>query len=166
MTDIEEMLLEGRTIFPVVNLNGEVCGAVGRSSGLQPIYKCTAKGFIGNILTKEKVIILTEGYVDVLLSQMQRVDNVIGVVGGDVNDETIEFFKKKHKTVILFFDQDNYGKKYAVKTAERMKNAGIGVYIFETNIAIDMQQYLMKGNSVESVIKIANAKNDRKSVTI
>ena len=47
-----------------------------------------------------------------------------------------------------------------------MKNAGIEVYIFETNNAIDMQQYLMQGNSVESVIKIANAKNDRKSVTI
>lgn len=92
MCDIEKMLLEGRIIFPVVNLKGEVCGAVGRSSKLQPRYISTVKGFVGNILTKEKVIILTEGYVDVLLAQMQKVDNVIGVVGVDVTDETIEFF--------------------------------------------------------------------------
>lgn len=161
MTDIEEMLLEGRTIFPIVNLNGEVCGAVGRSSKLQPIYRCTAKGFVGNILTKEKVIILTEGYVDVLLAQMQKVDNVVGVVGTYVTDETIEFFKERNKTIILFFDQDNFGKKYATKTAERMKAAGIEVYIFETNIAIDMQQYLMQGNSVESIMKNANENAER-----
>ena len=97
MTDIEKMLFEGRTIFPIVNLNGEVCGAVGRSSKLQPIYRCTTKGFVGNILTKEKVIIFTEGYVDVLLAQMQRVDNVIGLVGADITDEAIEFFNKKIK---------------------------------------------------------------------
>lgn len=156
MTDIEEMLLEGRTIFPIVNLNGEVCGAVGRSIKLQPIYRCTAKGFIGNILTKEKVIILTEGYVDVLLAQVQKVDNVVGVVGTYVTDETIEFFKERNKTIILFFDQDNFGKKYAAKTAERMKAAGIEVNIFETDTAIDMQQYLMQGNSVKSIMKIAN----------
>lgn len=160
MCDIEKMLLEGRTIFPVVNLKGEVCGAVGRSSKLQPLYISTAKGFVGNILTKEKVIILTEGYVDVLLAQMQRVDNVIGFVGLDISDETIEFFKGRNKTVILFFDQDNLGKKSAVKTAERMKNAGVEVYIFETDTAIDMQQYLMQGNSIESIMKVANIKNN------
>lgn len=161
MCDIEKMLLEGRTIFPIVNLNGEVCGAVGRSSKLQPIYKCTAKGFVGNILTKEKVIILTEGIVDVLFAQMQRVDNVIGLVGADITDEAIEFFKKKDKTVILFLDQDNLGKESAVKMARRMKMAGVEVYVFETDIAIDMPQYLMQGNSVKSIMEISKAREKR-----
>ena len=63
MNDIEEMLLEGRILFPVVDLTGAVCGAVGRSSKLQPRYKITANGFVGNILTDEKTLILTEmGY--------------------------------------------------------------------------------------------------------
>lgn len=42
-----------------------------------------------------------------------------------------------------------------------MKNAGIEVYIFETNIAIDMQQYLMQGNSIESIMEISKAREKR-----
>lgn len=98
---------------------------------------------------------MTEGYVDVLLAQLQKEDNVIGIVGPYVTDEAIDFFKKKGKTIILFFDQDDYGKKAAAKTAERMRVAGIEVYIFETDAAVDMRQYLMQGNSVESIMEIA-----------
>ena len=46
--DVRDMLLEGRPLFPVVDLTGTVCGAVGRSSNLQPRYRSTAKGF-GNL---------------------------------------------------------------------------------------------------------------------
>ena len=155
MNDIEEMLLEGRILFPVVDLTGAVCGAVGRSSKLQPRYKITANGFVGNILTDEKTLILTEGYVDVLLAQLQKADNVLGIAGTRISDEAITFFKKKGKTIILFFDQDDFGKKLAAKTSERMRAAGIEVYVFETDVAIDMQQYLMQGNTVESIMKIA-----------
>jgi len=153
--DAGNMLLEGRTLFPIVDLTGTVCGVVGRSSNLKPRYRTTSKGFVGNILSEEKTIILTEGYVDVLLAQLQKADNVIGIVGTHVTDETIEFFKKKDKTIILFFDQDDFGKKAATKTAEKMRMAGIEVYIFETDTAIDMQQYLIQGNTVESILDIA-----------
>ncbi len=153
--DAGNMLLEGRTLFPIVDLTGTVCGVVGRSSYLQPKYKSTAKGFVGNILSEEKIIILTEGYIDVLLSQLQKKDNVIGIVGESLTEEAIAYFKAKDKSVILFFDQDDYGKKSAIKTAEKMRIAGIKVYIFETDTAIDMQQYLMQGNTVESIMEIA-----------
>lgn len=92
MNDIEEMLLEGRILFPVVDLTGAVCGAVSRSSKLQPRYKITANGFVGNILTDEKTLILTEGYVDVLLAQLQKADNVLGIAGTRISDEAITFF--------------------------------------------------------------------------
>ncbi|MBQ7134509.1 MAG: toprim domain-containing protein [Ruminococcus sp.] len=39
------------------------------------------------------------------------------------------FFKKKGKTIILFFDQDNFGKKAADKTSERMRMAGVGAIL-------------------------------------
>ena len=149
------MLLEGRTLFPIVDLTGYVCGVVGRSSNLKPKYKATAKGFVGNILTEEKTIILTEGYVDVLLAELQKKDNVLGIVGFTITDEAIAYFKEKNKTIVLFFDQDNCGKKAAKSIAERMRKANVEVYIFEKDTAIDMQQYLMQGNSIESIIKIA-----------
>ena len=62
--DVRDMLLEGRTLFPVVDLTGTVCGAVGRSPNLLPRYRSTAKGFVWNILSEEKIIILTEGYIN------------------------------------------------------------------------------------------------------
>lgn len=154
MYDIEKMLLDGRVIFPVVDHNGEVCGAVGRNRKIQPIYKCVGKGFVGNVLTNEQIIILTEGFVDVLLAQLYGADNVLGVVGTDVADDAIQAFASRKKTIILFFDQDECGKASAQKLAERMKNAGLAVCIFETDTAIDMQQYLMQGNTVESIMNI------------
>ncbi|MBQ8790291.1 MAG: toprim domain-containing protein [Ruminiclostridium sp.] len=150
----EDMLKEGRTLFPIVNLAGEVCGAIGRSSTLQPRYLATTKGFVGNILTEEKTIILTEGFIDVLLADLQKMDNVIGVVGTYISDEAVEFFKQNEKTVILFFAQDEFGKKAAAKTAEKLSTAGVEVYVFESDTAMDMQQYLMQGNSVESIMEI------------
>lgn len=158
MYDIEKMLLEGRIIFPIVNTNGEVCGASGRinkTKAGQAKYVTHGKGFVGNILTNEKSVILTEGYATVLLAQLQKYDNVLAIVGIDMSDEDIAFFKEKEKNVILFFDQDECGKKAANRLAERFKNIGVNVYIFETDTAMDMLDYLMQGNSVESVLEIA-----------
>lgn len=151
MYDIEKMLAEGRTIFPIVDHNGNVCGVVGRHLNVQLKYKCVGKGFVGNILTNEKTIILTEGFVDVLVAQVQKVDNVLGVVG-EVTDEAIQAFATKSKRIILFFDQDEYGKKQAAKLSKRLVKAGVTAHIFETNTALDMLQYLMQGNSVESIL--------------
>ena len=157
MYDIEKMLLEGRVIFPIVNTKGEVCGASGRihknKSG-QAKYINRGKGFIGNILTEEKTIIITEGNITVLLAQLQKYDNVLAYAGFDMSDEDIAFFKEKDKNVILFFDQDECGKKAANRLAERFKNIGVNVYIFETHASIDMIEYLMQGNSIDDIIKL------------
>lgn len=158
MYDIEKMLLEGRVIFPIVNTNGKVCGASGRihkSKSGQAKYINRGKGFVGNILTEEKTVIITEGNITVLLAQLQKYDNVLAYAGFAMSDKDIMFFKEKEKNVILFFDQDECGKKMAYRLAERFKNIGVNVYIFETDTAMDMLDYLMQGNSVESVLKIA-----------
>lgn len=95
MYDIEKMLLEGRIIFPIVNTKGEVCGASGRinkTKAGQAKYETHGKGFVGNILTDEKTVILTEGCVTVLLAQLQRYDNVLAYEGFTMSDEDIAFF--------------------------------------------------------------------------
>ena len=153
MYDIEKMLAEGRTIFPVVDHNGQVVGAVGRSQNAQPKYKCVGRGFVGNVLTDNKVIVLTEGFIDVLVAQAQKVNNVLSVVG-EVTEDAIQAFKERNKTIILFFDQDEYGKRQAEKLAKRMAETGLAVYIFETDAAVDMLQYLMLGHSAESILNI------------
>lgn len=160
MYDIEKMLLEGRTIFPIVNTKGEVCGAIGRIPKMkhgQAKYVLRGNGFIGDILTEDKTIILTEfGCIDVLLSQIKKISNVIGYAGISMSDEDIMFFKEKDKNVILFFDQDECGRKAAKNVAERMKLFGINVYVFETDEALDMSDYLLKGKSVEDIMKIVD----------
>ena len=37
-----------------------------------------------------------------------------------------------------------------------MKSFGIHVYVFETDEALDMSDYLLKGKSVEDIMKIAD----------
>lgn len=158
MYDIEKMFFDGRIIFPIVNTKGEVCGASGRRDITKPRqakYINRGNGFVGNILTEEKTVILTEGNVTVLLAQLQGYDNVLVFAGSYMSDEDIVFFKEKDKNVILFFDQDMAGKKAANKLAERFKNIGVKVFVFEIDTAIDMIEYIMQGNSVENVLKIA-----------
>ena len=152
MCDVERMLFEGRVIFPVVDHNGLIVGAVGRSLKLQPKYKVVGNGFVGNVLTEASVIILTEGIVDVLLAQLQGADNVLGVVGAEVTEDAIRAFAARKKKIALFFDQDKYGKASAAKLAKRMELAGLAVDVFETDTAIDMQQYLLQGNAVASIV--------------
>ena len=68
-------------------------------------------------------------------------------------DETITYLKDKNKKVILFFDQDEYGKKSVQTIAEKMRKAEINVKVFETDIAMDMQEYLAQRHSVKEIIE-------------
>ena len=160
MYDIEKMLAEGRTIFPVVDHNGQVVGAVGRNLKLSPKYKAVGKGFVGNILTDEREIVLTEGVIDALLAEKLGEDiiygnpgreRVIGVVG-EVTDEAIKAFVEKRKKITLFFDQDEPGRASAEKLAKRMKDAGADVYVFKTDNARDLPEYLALGCTVGSIV--------------
>jgi DNA primase len=161
MYDVEKMLAEGRTIFPVVDHNGQVVGAVGRNLKLSPKYKAVGKGFVGNILTEEKDIVLTEGIIDALLAEklgndivvhgVAGKDNVIGVVG-EVTNDAIQAFIERRKKVILFFDQDELGRASAEKLFKRMKEAGADVHVFKTDSAKDFPEYLAIGHAVSDII--------------
>ena len=160
MYDVEKMLAEGRTIFPVVDHNGQVVGAVGRNLKLSPKYKAVGKGFVGNILTDEREIVLTEGAIDALLAEKlgdditygnPGRDRVIGVVG-EVADEAIKALAERRKKITLFFDQDELGRASAEKLAKRMKEAGINVYVFKTEDAKDFPEYLAIGHTVGDLV--------------
>lgn len=155
MSKVEQMLIEGRTIIPVVDYTGKVCGVLGRNINSPIKNKATAKGFIGNIRTRKKTIILTDDFISPLISQLLDSDNVLAITYLFIPDEVIDFFKNKKKNVILFFEQTDFGRKQADKLAARMNAAGINVYIFKTDNAKDMPQYLLQGNTIESVLQIA-----------
>ena len=156
MSRVEQMLIEGRTIIPVVDFTGKVCGALGRDINSSVVKNiATAKGFIGNIRTRKKTIILTDDFISPLISQKLDFDNVLAITHIFIPDEVIAFFKNKKKKVILFFEQTDFGRKQVDKLAARMNAAGINVYIFKTDNAKDMSQYLLQGNTIESVLQIA-----------
>ena len=154
MFETEEMLLDGRTIFPVKKTSGEICGATGRNLNNSPKYISRGEsGFIGNVAIKNKTLIFCEGVFATIQAEQQGFDNVIGFMNEDVfTNETLSYLKTKNKSVVLFFDQDNVGRKAAYAVAEKMKNSGISVKVFETDIAIDMQEYLAQGYSVQEIL--------------
>lgn len=154
MYEIEKMLLDGRTIFPMKKISGEVCGATGRNLNNSPKYISRGEaGFIGNVATKNETLIFFEGVIATIQAEQQGFDNVIGFMNEDVfTDETIAYLKKQNKRVILFFDQDSVGRKTAYEVSDKMKNSGISVKVFETDVAIDMQEYLAQGHSVQEII--------------
>ena len=93
MYEIEKMLLDGRTIFPMKKISGEVCGATGRNLNNSPKYISRGEaGFIGNVATKNETLIFFEGVIATIQAEQQGFDNVIGFMNEDVfTDETIAY---------------------------------------------------------------------------
>lgn len=146
----------GKSVFPMKRLSEEVCGVVERTPKASPKYVCRGElGFIGNVATKNETLIFFEGVIATIQAEQQGFDNVIGFMNEDVfTNETLSYLKTKNKSVVLFFDQDNVGRKAAYAVAEKMKNSGISVKVFETDVAIDMQEYLAQGHSVKEILGI------------
>ena len=156
MFKIEKMLLEEKTVFPMKKLSGEVCGEIERMTKASPKYICRGElGFVGNTTTKNETIIFCEGVIATIQAEQQGFDNVLGFMSvAAFTDETITYLKDKNKKVILFFDQDEYGKKSVQTIAEKMRKAEINVKVFETDVAIDMQQFLSQGHSAQEILGI------------
>ena len=156
-----------RITFPIYSLNGGLVGFGGRTiTGHNAKYVNSPQTKIfnksrllyGYNLSREKIykkkeIIITEGYLDVIMLHQAGFDNAVATLGTALTKDHLPILKRGEPRVIVAYDGDNAGLNAAFKASLLMAHNDFegGVIIFEKGFdPADM----VKDGKVEELNKI------------
>lgn len=139
-----------RITFPIRSASGKIVGFGGRTiSGHQAKYVNSPQtkmfnksyllygyNFAKDSIYKEKAIIVTEGYLDVIMLHQAGFTNAVATLGTALTKEHIPLISRGNPKVILAYDGDNAGVAAALKASLMLSSVGIngGVVLFGENM--------------------------------
>ena len=119
-----------RVIFPIHNIKGKIIAFGARAMGeAQPKYLNSPEttwfnkrfelyGLHQAMQTRERTLLVTEGYMDVIKLWQHGVKNAVAALGSAIGDSHISQLKKRAEKVYFSFDGDTAGQKAARKALE------------------------------------------------
>ncbi len=135
-----------RITFPIHAQNGSMVGFGGRTiTGHQAKYVNSPQTKIFNksrllyayhhakeSIYKHKEMIVTEGYLDVVMLHQAGFTNAVATLGTALTAEHLPLLRKGEPKIIMAYDGDNAGLNAALKASKLLSAAGIdgGVVIF------------------------------------
>ncbi|ANV98213.1 DNA primase [Helicobacter enhydrae] len=135
-----------RIMFPICSPNGQIIGFGGRSldnAGAKYINSPQTKVFnkskllYGYHLAKEKIysqkqIIITEGYLDVIMLHQAGFQNVVATLGTALTPDHLPLLNKGEPQIIVSYDGDKAGINAAFKAskllASNSKDGGVVIF--------------------------------------
>ena len=136
-----------RITFPIHSPNGSVVGFGGRTiTGHQAKYVNSPETPVFNKsrllyayhlarseIYKKKEIIVTEGYLDVVMLHQAGFGNAVATLGTALTKDHLPLLRKGEPRVVMAYDGDSAGINAALKAAKLLSTAGFsgGVVIFE-----------------------------------
>lgn len=148
-----------RITFPIHSANGTVVGFGGRTiTGHQAKYVNSPETPFFNKsrllyayhhakqdIYKHHEIIITEGYLDVIMLHQAGFTNAVATLGTALTVEHLPLLRKGEAKVIMAYDGDNAGRAAALKAAKLLSASGFdgGVVIFEGGL--DPADMVQKG---------------------
>lgn len=163
----------GRLMFPIIDVQGRVIGFGGRdltgnkntakylNSPDTPIFNKSNNLYSINIAktTKNKELILVEGYIDVISLCQIGITNVVAALGTAFNENHIKLLKKYANKVIILFDSDDAGTKATLRAIPILVDNGIYVRVAQVENAKDPDEYITKFGAKNFIDVINNAKS-------
>ena len=135
-----------RITFPIHSANGSIVGFGGRTiTGHQAKYVNSPETFLFNksrllyayhlakqALYKRKEIIITEGYLDVIMLHQAGFDNAVATLGTALTVEHLPLLRKGEPKVVMAYDGDKAGRAAALKASKLLSASGFngGVVVF------------------------------------
>ena len=119
-----------RVIFPIHNIKGKIIAFGARAMGeAQPKYLNSPEttwfnkrfelyGLHQAMQTRERTLLVTAGYMDVIKLWQHGVKNAVAALGTAIGDSHISQLKKRAEKVYFSFDGDTAGQKAARKALE------------------------------------------------
>ena len=152
-----------RITFPIQAANGSMVGFGGRTiTGHQAKYVNSPQTKIFNksrllyaynhakdSIYKHKEVIVTEGYLDVVMLHQAGFTNAVATLGTALTAEHLPLIRKGEPRIIMAYDGDNAGLNAAIKASKLVSAAGMdgGVVIFPQGL--DPADMVKKGQIEE-----------------
>jgi len=135
-----------RVTFPIHSANGSIVGFGGRTiTGHQAKYVNSPETAYFNksrllyayhlakqALYKKNEIIITEGYLDVIMLHQAGFDNAVATLGTALTVEHLPLLRKGDPRVVMAYDGDKAGRAAALKASKLLSASGFngGVVVF------------------------------------
>ena len=135
-----------RIMFPIFDINGRVVGFGGRilsgeksakyiNSQQSKIFNKSrllyGYNFAKDEIFKERKIIVTEGYIDVIMLHQAGFKNAVATLGTALTELHLPLLSRGEVDILLCYDGDSAGVNAAFKASALLANKGGGVVIFE-----------------------------------
>lgn len=135
-----------RIMFPIFDINGRVVGFGGRILGGEKSAKYINSqqskifnksrllygyNFAKDAIFKERKIIVTEGYIDVVMLHQAGFKNAVATLGTALTELHLPLLSRGEVDILLCYDGDSAGVNAAFKASILLANKSGGVVIFE-----------------------------------
>jgi len=148
-----------RIMFPIFDIRGKVVGFGGRTlDDTLPKYINSPETLVfskSNVLyslniarknTKNRKIILVEGYMDVILLNQAGIKNTVATLGTSLTNQHAKILNKYCDEVIICFDNDDAGKKATLRSIDILDAVGLDVKICILDNGMDPDDFIrLKG---------------------
>jgi len=161
-----------RVTFPIHSANGSIVGFGGRTiTGHQAKYVNSPETAFFNksrllyayhhakqTIHKTKEIVITEGYLDVIMLHQAGFTNAVATLGTALTPEHLPLLRKGEPKVIMAYDGDKAGRAAALKASKLLSASGFngGVVIFSQGL--DPADMVNNGAMEELATMFRNAK--------
>ncbi len=156
-----------RITFPIFSQNGKIIAFGGRTITNHPAKYINftntkifnkSKTFYGLNFAREhilrsKKIIITEGYMDVIMLHQAGIQNAVATLGTALTKEHLPILKKLNPKVIISYDSDSAGINAALKASKLLYKEFFdgGVVLFEEGK--DPADIVKEGKNIENIFK-------------
>ncbi len=146
-----------RVMFPIIDRRGNIIAFGGRT--LEPdapakylnsdetaVFHKRSNLFSLNFAknTKEKFLILCEGYMDVISLNQAGFDNAVATLGTAITPEQARLMRQYCEEVVISYDSDGAGQKATMKAINLLSDAGVDARVLQMTGAKDPDEYVKK----------------------
>ena len=150
-----------RIMFPIEANNGNIIGFGGRTiTGHQAKYINSPQTKYFNksrllyaypharaSIYKKREIIITEGYLDVIMLHQAGFDNAVATLGTALTKEHLPLLRKGEPHIIMAYDGDNAGKNAALKASMLLAASGFNASVVLFQDGMDPADMVKSGHT-------------------
>lgn len=149
-------VFRNRVMFPIVDVRGNVIGFGGRvmddstpkylNTAQTPVFDKGRNLFSLNFAkdASSTVMILAEGYMDVIAIHQAGFPNVVATLGTAITPEQARKISQYASEVIIAYDSDGAGQKATKKAIAHFNEVGLNTRILHITGAKDPDEYIKK----------------------
>nr|WP_314459880.1 DNA primase [uncultured Clostridium sp.] len=160
-----------RVMFPIMDVNNRVIGFGGRVMGAgEPKYLNSPEtklfdksrnlyGLNYARLSREKYILICEGYMDVIAMHQAGFTNAVASLGTAFTPQHAQLLKRYTDKVILTYDSDGAGQKAALRAIPILREVGISIRVLNMEPYKDPDEFIKNLGADEFKKRIEEARN-------